>query len=90
MTKIPALSAKEVIKKLKKAGFIYDRQAKGSHEIWYNPRTKRRATVPNLPGDSPKEILKAIIEQAGLTIEKFLKLEIEDSGKINETFLHLN
>jgi predicted RNA binding protein YcfA (HicA-like mRNA interferase family) len=33
MTKLPAFTAREVIKKLKKAGFAFDRQAKGSHEI---------------------------------------------------------
>jgi predicted RNA binding protein YcfA (HicA-like mRNA interferase family) len=34
---------------LKKAGFVLYRQARGSHEIWYNPVTKRRTTIPNHP-----------------------------------------
>jgi len=42
MKKLPSLTAKEVIRKLRKAGFVFDRQAKGSHEIWRNPTTKRR------------------------------------------------
>jgi predicted RNA binding protein YcfA (HicA-like mRNA interferase family) len=64
-----------VIKKLKKVGFIFDRQAKGSHEIWYNPTTKRRTTIPNHPGtDIPKGTLKAIIKEAGLTEEEFVAL----------------
>jgi predicted RNA binding protein YcfA (HicA-like mRNA interferase family) len=75
MTKLPAFTAREVIKKLKKAGFVFDRQAKGSHEIWYNPTTKRRTTIPNHPGvDIPKGTLKAIIKEAGLTEEEFLAL----------------
>jgi len=56
MTRLPSLTTRDVIKKLKKAGFVFDRQAKGSHEIWYNPITKRRTTIPNHPGaDIPKE-----------------------------------
>jgi predicted RNA binding protein YcfA (HicA-like mRNA interferase family) len=75
MTKLPAFTAREVIKKLKKAGFVFDRQAKGSHEIWYNPTTKRRTTIPNHPGvDIPKGTLKAIIKEAGLTEEEFVAL----------------
>lgn len=74
MSKLPVLTVREVIRKLKKAGFVFDRQAKGSHEIWYNPTTRRRTTVPNHPGDVPKGTLKAIIEQAGLTVEEFINL----------------
>jgi predicted RNA binding protein YcfA (HicA-like mRNA interferase family) len=47
MTRLPSITARDVIKKLKKAGFVFDKQAKGSHEIWYNPITKRRTTIPN-------------------------------------------
>lgn len=75
MTKFPVLTAVQVIRGLKKAGFVFDRQAKGSHEVWYNPVTKRRTTVPNHPGsDIPKGTLKAILKQAGLSVEEFLRL----------------
>ena len=40
MTKLPSMTASDVIKKLKKGGFVFDRYAKGSHEIWYNPVQK--------------------------------------------------
>ena len=75
MTRLPSLTARDAVKKLKKAGFVFDRQAKGSHEIWYNPITKRRTTIPNHPGvDIPKGTLKAILKEAGLTAEEFLEL----------------
>jgi predicted RNA binding protein YcfA (HicA-like mRNA interferase family) len=62
MTRLPPITASAVIKILKKSGFSFDRQAKGSHEIWYNTTTNRRVTVPNHPGaDIPKGTLKAII-----------------------------
>lgn len=75
MTKLPTLTARKVIRKLKKAGFVFDRQAKGSHEIWYNPTTRKRTTVPNHPGaDIPVGTMREIIKQAGLTVEEFLDL----------------
>jgi len=75
MTRLPHLTSREVIRKLKKAGFIFDRQAKGSHEIWFNPGTRRWVTIPNHPGvEIAKGTLAAIIKEAGLTIEEFLEL----------------
>jgi predicted RNA binding protein YcfA (HicA-like mRNA interferase family) len=75
MTKIPVLTARDVISGLKKAGFVLYRQARGSHEIWYNSVTKRRTTIPNHPGvDIPKGTLRAILKEADVSLEKFLKL----------------
>ena len=75
MSKTPVLTAVDVIRGLKKAGFVLYRQARGSHEIWYNSTTKRRTTVPNHPGaDIPKGTLKAILKEAGISLEDFLSL----------------
>ncbi len=73
MTRTPSLTAREVIHVLRAAGFVFDRQAKGSHEIWYNPETRRRVTVPNHPGRPiARGTLMAIIRESGLTVEEFL------------------
>lgn len=75
MTDFPSLKPIEVIRKLRKAGFVFDRHAKGSHEIWYNPATQRRTVVPNHPGkDIPKGTLRAIVKETGLTIKEFSRL----------------
>ena len=75
MTKLPTCKPNEVIHKLRKAGFMFDRHAKGSHEIWYNPKTHRRTVIPNHPGkDIPKGSLAAIIKAAGFTIEEWNRL----------------
>jgi predicted RNA binding protein YcfA (HicA-like mRNA interferase family) len=75
MTKLPALTLIQIIRKLKKAGFIFDRQAKGSHEIWYHPLARRRVVLPNHPGrDAPQRTLRSIIDQSGLSDDEFLKL----------------
>ena len=73
MTRLPALTYRELITKLRRAGFQFDRQAKGSHEIWYNPESRRRVTVPNHPGDIPRGMLRAIIKESGLPVEHFVE-----------------
>lgn len=75
MKNLPALDSKKVIRALKKAGFVEDRQ-KGSHLILLNTLTNKRAVIPIHAGKTiSKPLLKSIIENdAGLTIEDFLKL----------------
>ncbi len=65
------MTYRELVRKLRTAGFEFDRSAAGSHEIWYNPTTRRRTTVPNHPGDLAVGTLRAIIRQAGLTKKQF-------------------
>jgi predicted RNase H-like HicB family nuclease/predicted RNA binding protein YcfA (HicA-like mRNA interferase family) len=56
----------EIARKLRACGFMFDRQAAGSHEIWFNPATNRYTTVPNHPGDMPEGTMRAILTQAGI------------------------
>jgi predicted RNA binding protein YcfA (HicA-like mRNA interferase family) len=74
MGRLAGFSADEVIRKLRRAGFVFDRQAKGSHEIWWNPQTRARTTVPHHPGDLSEGTLRAILRQARLSVEEFLEL----------------
>ena len=67
------MAYREVVSRLRSAGFVFDRQAKGSHEIWYNPKTRRRTTVPHHPGNLPRGTLRAIVREAGLTVDEFLR-----------------
>lgn len=64
---------REIILRLKQLGFQLDRQAAGSHEIWYNPDTNRYTTIPNHSGDMPEGTLRAILKQAGISVTEFLK-----------------
>ena len=43
------------------------------HEIWYNEETDKYTTIPNHPGDMPEGTLKAILKQAGIKPDLFLK-----------------
>ncbi len=73
MGRLSGFKYRDVINKLEKFGFEFIRQAAGSHEIWSNPATNRYITIPNHPGDMPEGTLRAIIKQAGISIDDFLK-----------------
>ena len=73
MGSLSGFKYKDIIRKLKRSGFEFDRFAKGSHEIWWNPITRARTTVPNHPGDVPEGTVRAIIKQAGIRPEDFLE-----------------
>ncbi len=72
MGRLSGFNYKQCIKKLKKLGFEFDRQASGSHEIWWNQETRMRTTIPNHPGDIPEGTLKAILRQASVGVDDFL------------------
>ena len=72
MGRLSGFSYRDIVKKLKRLKFEFDRQAKGSHEIWWNPATRARTTIPNHPGDIPEGTLKAILKQAKVQTDDFL------------------
>ena len=73
MPKLPILSGKDVVKALSKIGYEIDHQT-GSHMVLRNKKPPhRRITVPDHK-EIAKGILRAIIKQAGLTLEEFLRL----------------
>ena len=69
-----SFKAREVVKILKKLGYIQKRQT-GSHLIMYSPETKRIIPVPIHAGDIKKGLLRGIIKQADSTEKEFLKLK---------------
>ena len=72
MGKLAGFTYREVTRKLRRLGFEFDRHARGSHEIWRNPESRRRTTIPNHSGDLPEGTLTAILKQAGVTPADFL------------------
>ncbi len=73
MAKLPTVSGREVVKRLKKVGFVFVRQV-GSHMIL------RREAPPKMTVSVPdhkelkKRTLKNILRQIGLTARQFEKL----------------
>jgi len=69
MSKLPSLTPNKIIKILKSRGFVLDR-IKGSHHIYYLPKTKVRVVVPFHKEDLPKGTCLAILKSAGLDKEE--------------------
>jgi len=72
MGRLAGFRYREIVKRLKTFGFEFDRQAAGSHEIWFNSQTGRYTTIPNHPGDMPEGTLRAILKQADVSTNDFL------------------
>ena len=73
MGRLAGFRYRQVVARLQDRGFVFDRQAAGSHEIWFNPQTNRYTTVPNHPGDVPEGTLRVILKQAGIHPDDFLR-----------------
>lgn len=73
MSILPILAAREVLRRLIRAGFRIV-GSKGSHLKLYNPLTKRSTELPMHPGDLGRKLITKILKQAGISIRQFLDL----------------
>jgi len=73
MGRLSGFSYRETVRRLKALGCVFVRQAAGSHEIWQNTGNDLYTTIPNHPGDMPEGTLRAILRQAGISADGFLK-----------------
>lgn len=67
MPKIPRFTSKELIKLLQSNKFYID-YVTGSHYVFYNDETKRRAVVPYHSKNLPVRTIKSILNSAGIEI----------------------
>lgn len=72
MSKLPAISGGDCVKALSKAGFVIYRQ-RGSHVTLIRQSPTAQTTIP-LHKELDKGTLRAIIRQAGLTVDEFVSL----------------
>ena len=62
----------ELIKKLQRLDCEFKRQASGSHEIWFNPRTQRSTSVPHHANkDLGKSLLAKILRELEIDRDDF-------------------
>jgi predicted RNA binding protein YcfA (HicA-like mRNA interferase family) len=74
MARLPSLTARKIVRALKRAGFVEDRQ-KGSRLMLIQPETKARIVVPVHPCRTIKEpLLRAIVRDANLSVDEFIAL----------------
>lgn len=74
MPKLPVVSARKLIKVLKKKKFVLHR-IKGSHHTFIRWSDKKTVTVPVHPGhDLGRGLTESILKDADISDEEFLKL----------------
>lgn len=72
MGRLAGYRYRDVARRLEQLGFVLQREGKGSHEVWKNAVTGRRAVLTNHRGDLPEGTLRSILRQAGIGEDDFL------------------
>ncbi|MCL6499078.1 MAG: type II toxin-antitoxin system HicA family toxin [Firmicutes bacterium] len=72
MTKLPRIAGRDCIRALERAGFYRKRQ-RGSHVVMRRDEPFAQVVVPDHE-ELDRGTLRAIIRQAGLSVEDFLRL----------------
>ena len=74
MTKLPSVTARDLIRIAEKGGFKFDRQ-RGSHAVYRRSLDLRRLVVPVHKGrDLKPGTLRALIDDMGLSVEEFREM----------------
>ena len=74
MTRMPQVTARELVRFLKKQGFTEDRQ-QGSHLTLWHPNRQVAVTVPMHTGcDLGRGLAIRILKDAGFSVNDFLRL----------------
>ncbi len=71
MGRLSGFSYQKVTLKMRKLGFEFYRNAKGDHEIWFNPQTKCKTTIPHHK-QIKEGTLRNILKQAKIDADIFL------------------
>lgn len=72
MTRLPAVSARDVIRVAETLGFAFDRQ-KGSYAVYLRVTDHRRLVIPVHKGrDLKPGTLRGLIDDMGLSVNEFV------------------
>lgn len=76
MAKLRELSCPEITQRLRKLGFRFYRQGKGSHELWVRDADGQAIPVPRYKGKNiRKGTVRTIIKEIGVTVEEFMEMK---------------
>jgi predicted RNA binding protein YcfA (HicA-like mRNA interferase family) len=73
VTRLPQLTARELVRFLKGQGFIEDRQS-GSHLTMWHEQRMVAVTIPIHSGDIGRGLAARILKDAGFSVEDYLRL----------------
>jgi predicted RNA binding protein YcfA (HicA-like mRNA interferase family) len=72
MGRLAGFKYREVSKKLRALGWVFDRPGPGSHEVWRHQTSGRKVTLPHHARDMAEGTLRAILHEAGIEVDAFL------------------
>ncbi len=74
MSKLPVVTAREVVRVASKLGFAFDRQ-KGSHAVYIRSSDKRRLVIPIHKGrDLRPGTIRGLIEDMDVSVDEFVAM----------------
>jgi predicted RNA binding protein YcfA (HicA-like mRNA interferase family) len=73
LSKLPVVSGRQAVAALRKAGYEIDHQTGSDIILRHTQAPFRRPVVPNHP-EVAKGTLRALVRQAGMTVEDFIAL----------------
>ena len=73
MDRLAGFNYREVARRLRRCRFAFDRAGPGSHEVWRHGTTGRKVTLPRHARDMAQGTLRAILREAGIDVEEFIK-----------------
>jgi predicted RNA binding protein YcfA (HicA-like mRNA interferase family) len=73
MGRLSGFRYREVARRLRTFGYRFDRAGAGSHEIWRHAETGRKVTIPHHASDMAEGTLRAILREAGINVNDFLR-----------------
>ena len=72
MGRLSGFKYRDVARRLRHSGYVFDRPGPGSHEVWRHAQTGRKVTVPRHTGDMAEGTLRAILREAQIGVDDFL------------------
>ncbi len=73
MGRLAGFKYRDVARKLRCLGFVFDRPGPGSHEVWRHAASGRKVTLPRHARDIAEGTLRAILREAAIEVDDFLK-----------------
>jgi predicted RNA binding protein YcfA (HicA-like mRNA interferase family) len=72
-SKLPAITAKELVRVAERLGFAFRRQS-GSHAIYVRANDQARVVIPMHGGNLKRKTLRSIVNDLKISVEEFSEM----------------
>jgi predicted RNA binding protein YcfA (HicA-like mRNA interferase family) len=74
MGRLAGFRYREVARRVRTFGFVFDRPGPGSHEVWRHATTGQKVTIPHHSREMAEGTLRAILREAKIPVDDFLSV----------------